>query len=334
MLKLTAAAEHWPMKEPFSISGYTFTHFDVLAVTLEKGGVRGRGEAAGVYYRGETPQTMMRQIEAVRLSIESGISRDALRAVLPPGGARCALDAALWDLEAKLTGVPVHRRAGVQELRPLPTTYTVGADTPARMAQVARAYSAAPRLKLKLTGEDDVARVRAVRAARPEAWIGIDANQGLTRPSLRALLPALEELDVKLIEQPLPVGHESELRGLRTRIALAADESVQCLADLASVAGLFDVVNVKLDKCGGLTEGLQMLGQIRRLGMTAMVGCMSGTSLAITPAFVLGQHCQIVDLDAPLLLAEDREPVALYARGMLRCAAHWGFPGGPVAPAR
>lgn len=326
MLQLTVAAERWPMRQSFRISGYTFTHFDIILVTLEKAGVHGRGEAAGVYYRGETPHTMAKQIEAVRTEIEAGISRDALRAVLPPGGARFAVDAALWDLEAKLTGLPVHRRVGLECLRPLATTYTVGADTPARMAAVARSHFPAPRLKLKLTGDDDVARLRAVRQARPDAWIGIDANQGLTRASLAALLPLLEDLDVKLIEQPLPVGEEADLRNLKTRIPLAADESVQCLADLASAQGLFTVVNIKLDKCGGLTEALEMVDEIRRRGMTPMVGCMSGTSLAIAPAYLIGQFCDVVDLDAPLLLVRDREPAVVYSEGMVRCRHGWGFP--------
>jgi L-alanine-DL-glutamate epimerase-like enolase superfamily enzyme len=194
------------------------------------------------------------------------------------------------------------------------------------MAHVASSYAPAPRLKLKLTGTgEDVERVRAVRGARPEAWIGVDANQGWTRHSLEALLPALVELEVKLIEQPLPAGRDAELRGLHSPIPLAADESVQSLADLTRVEGIFDVVNIKLDKCGGLTEALEMAREIRRLGMTPMVGCMSATTLAIAPACVVGELCDLVDLDAPLFLASDRAPSASYRDGMIQCPEDWGF---------
>ncbi len=326
MLKITVIPERWPMKEPIRISGYVFTHFDVLVANIEQDGILGCGEASGVYYHEEDPQRMAAQIERVRAQLESGISRTTLREVLPPGGARAALDAALWDLEAKRSGVSVYERAGAGAPRALPTTYTVGADAPDRMAQAAREFATAPRLKLKLTGEDDLERLRAVRAARPEAWIGIDANQGLTRASLDALLPQLEALGVQLIEQPLPVGQEAQLRGLRSPIPLAADESVQAMGDLARARGIFDVVNIKLDKCGGLTEALLMVHEIRRLGMQPMVGCMSSTTLGIAPACVVGQLCDLVDLDAPLFLSEDRSPASVYREGSVRCPQVWGFP--------
>lgn len=327
MLKMTVSRERWPLKEVFRIAGHAFAHFEVVAVELAGSGHRGKGEGAGVFYLGETAPSMIAQIEGMRGPIESGCSRQALRALLPPGGARAAVDAALWDLEAKSTGIPAHRIAGVGPLRPLATTYTVGADTPTRMAQVARAYGSAPRMKLKLTGStEDVERLRAVRDARPEAWIGIDANQGLTRASLEALLPVLEALDVRLIEQPLPAGQDGELRGLHSPIPLAADESVQCFADLARVQGIFDVVNIKLDKCGGLTEALEMAREIRRLEMKPMVGCMLSTTLGIAPACVLGQLCDLADLDAAMFLADDRASRAVYRDGSVRCPEDWGFP--------
>lgn len=334
MLELTVSRQRWPMKEVFRIAGHTFSHFDVVVVELAKGEIRAKGEATGVFYLGETAQSMVAQIEAVRDPIESGISRQALRALLPPGGARAAVDAALWDLEAKSMGIPVYRIAELGPLRPLTTTYTVGADTPGGMAQVAGSYRSAPRLKVKLTGDaEDVERLRAIRDARPEAWIGIDANQGLTRASLETLLPVLEALDVRLIEQPLPVGRDAELRGLGSPIPLGADESVQCLADLARVQGIFDVVNIKLDKCGGLTESLEMVREIRRLGMKPMVGCMLSTTLGIAPAFVVGQLCDFADLDAPMFLANDRAPKATYRNGSIHCPVDWGFPSsGRAAP--
>ncbi|HEX3844047.1 MAG TPA: dipeptide epimerase [Steroidobacteraceae bacterium] len=325
-LKLTVAEEHWPMKEPFAIAGYTFTDCDVIAVQLARDGAVGHGEGAGVYYHDETPAAMIAQIEQVRPALEAGIFRQELRELLPPGGARCALDSALWDLEAKSSGVPAYRTAGLDVLAPLKTTLTVSVSTPQKMAEVARSFALAPRLKVKMTGEDDATRLRAVRAARPDAWIGVDANQALTRSSLEALLPLLTELDISLIEQPVKIGHEEELRGLRSPIPLAADESVQSLADIERVAGLFDVVSIKLDKCGGLTEALEMAHEIRRRGMKVMVGCMQGTSLAIAPACVVGQLCEIVDLDAPVFLGIDRPVEAVYERGTVRCPDDWGFP--------
>ena len=326
MLTMKITGERWPTRSPFRISGYTFTDCEVIVVEPSREGVRGRGEAAGVYYHGETVSSMTEQIEQVRPAIESGPTRQGLRALLPPGGARCALDCALWDLEAKLTGVPAFRSAGLETLRPLETTYTVGAGSPQEMAATAASYTTARRLKIKLTGQDDAARLRAVRAAKPDAWIGIDANQGLTRRSLEALLPVLVELDVQLIEQPLPVGRDEDLRGLDSPLPLAADESVQSLPDIARLQGIYQVINIKLDKCGGLTEALDMAREVRRLGMRPMVGCMQGTALAIAPACVVGALCEIVDLDAPTFLTHDREPPAVYRDGTVACPPDWGFP--------
>ncbi|HEY2036145.1 MAG TPA: dipeptide epimerase [Steroidobacteraceae bacterium] len=318
--------ENWPFKAPFRITGHTFTESHLIVVTLTKDGISGRGEAAGVYYRGDSPQSMARQIEAIRPLIERGTTREGLRSLLPPGGARNALDCALWDLEARTAGIPAWRLAGLEALEPLPTTYTVGADTAQAMARTATSYEDAKRLKLKLTGADDAARLRAVRAARPDAWIGVDANQAYDAASLRNLLPELLAADVRLIEQPVRVGCERELAGFDWPIPLAADESVQSLDDLPRAAGLFDVVNVKLDKCGGLTEALAMVAEIHRLGMTAMVGCMEGTSLAMAPGCIAGARCSLVDLDAPMFLAADRRPPARYQEGAVYCPDGWGMP--------
>ncbi len=318
--------ERWPMKVPFRITGHTFTDYDLIVATVSRDGVSGRGEAAGVYYREETPQSMLRQLEALRPSLERGLTREALQSLLPAGGARNALDCALWDLEARASGVPAWRLAGLASPRPLSTTYTVGADTPETMARTAASYRGARRLKLKLTGDEDTARLRAVRAARPDAWIAVDANQAYDAVSLRALLPALLEADVQLIEQPVRVGREGELAGFDSPIPLAADESVQSSRDLGRAAGLFDVVNIKLDKCGGLTEALAMVREIRRLGMKPMVGCMQGTSLAMAPACLVGGLCELVDLDGAMFLAEDRRPAALYRQGTVFCPDGWGEP--------
>ena len=327
-MQLEVRAESWAYATPFRITNFVFTAADVLSVTLRDGALAGRGEAAGVYYHGETPASMTAQIEAVRAGIEAGADREALLALLPPGGARNALDAALWDLEAKRRCEPAWRIAGEPAPRALRTTFTVSAGSPAAMAEAARGFESARALKLKLTQDDPGGCVRAVRAARPDVWLGVDANQGLTRRTLEALLPELVAARVALIEQPVPVGEDASLDGLASPIDLAADESAVALADLPALVGRYDVVNIKLDKCGGLTEGLAMAREARRLGLKVMVGCMSGTSLAIAPAFVLGQLCDLVDLDGPIFLREDREPAAAYADGDIWCPETlWGGAG-------
>lgn len=327
-LALHVDVERFPLKEPFRITGHTMTHTDVVKVSLERDGVRGRGEASGVYYRGDDVAHIVSSIEAARSRIEAGVDRESLQQVLPIGGARNAVDCALWDLESKLTGQAAWQLAKIDPPRPLITTFTVSAKNPEQMAVDARAYSHAQAIKLKLTGQqEDAARVRAVREARPDVWLGVDANQGFTRASLQALMPVLLECGVALIEQPFVVGHEAELDGLRSSIRLAADESAQGIADLPKLLGRFDVVNIKLDKCGGLTEGLAMARAAAKLGLGVMVGNMLGTSLAMVPSYVLGQLCDTVDLDGPIFLSVDRSPAVEYINGMIHCPeALWGTP--------
>ena len=331
-LTLKVAVEKFPLKQPFHITGYTIVHSEVVTVTLQRGGHRGRGEASGVYYRaGEDIPGVVDQIEAVRPRIETGITRESLQHLLPTGGARNAVDCALWDLEAKETGRPAWRTADLEQPRALLTTFTVGAHGPDKMAADALAYTQAKAIELKLTGEPvDADRVRAVRAARPEVWLAVDGNQGFTRATLTTLLPALIEARVQLIEQPFRVGQEADLEGLRSPIPVAADESAQGLPDLPGLAGRFNVVNIKLDKCGGLTEGLAMAREARRLGLEVMVGNMTGTSLAMAPSFLVGQLCQVVDLDGPALLSRDRTPCVQYQNGLISCPdTLWGNPDSP-----
>lgn len=324
-MKLDLRIEAWPFVTPFRITNYVFGAADVVVVTLSDGGRVGIGEGAGVYYQGETPQSLVDQIEAVRADVEAGVDRGALRRLLPAGGARNALDAALWDLEAKRRGEPVWRLAGAPSPRPLVTTFTISAAAPADMAKVAIGYREAKAIKLKLTSSDPVACVRAVRQARPDVWLGVDANQGFDRAGLEALLPDLAAEGVALIEQPLRVGCDADLDGLVSPIPLAADESLQTLADLPGLVGRYQIVNIKLDKAGGLTEGLAMAREARRLGLRPMVGCMSGTSLAMAPAFVLGQLCDFIDLDGPTFLSRDRPHPATYADGQIWCPQDlWG----------
>jgi L-alanine-DL-glutamate epimerase-like enolase superfamily enzyme len=318
-MRLTIETETLRLAEPFRISGYVFETSDVLVATLEDGGHRGRGEASGVYYLGDDLANMRAAIEAARPAIEAGVSREELRAVMPPGGARNAVDAALWELEAARSGKPVWALVGVPEPRPIVTTFTIGADTPEVMAAKAISYAGARSIKVKLTGELDLdlARVTAIRAARPDVWLGVDGNQGYPRADLESLTAALAERRVALLEQPLPRGAEAELEGFRSPVPIAGDESLVSLADVPGAVGRFDVVNIKLDKCGGLTEGLLMAQAARELGLGVMVGTMVGTSLATAPGFVLGQVADLVDLDGPTFLAQDRTPSVVYADGTL-----------------
>ena len=327
--------EQWPLRVPFTITGSTMTELDVVTVTLEQDGCIGRGEAAGVDYRGgDGIPDILAQIESLRERIESGLDRASLQRTLHAGGARNAFDCALWELDAQLAGRPVWQLAGLPPPRALLTTYTIGAAGPASMAASARAFAQARAIKLKLTGETaDEDRVRDVRAARPDVWLGIDANQGFSRRHLDSLMPALVEARVALIEQPFAVGQEPELRELNSPIPIAADESAQGLADIEKLTGRFNIVNIKLDKCGGLTEALAMAATARRMGMSAMVGNMVGTSLAMAPAFVLGQLCEIADLDGPVLLRSDRTQTVDYANGAIFSGEDvWGGARAPRAP--
>jgi L-alanine-DL-glutamate epimerase-like enolase superfamily enzyme len=319
--------EKLPLAAPFRISGFVFENQNVVLVELQDGEHRGRGEASGVYYLGDTAEKIVATIEAHRSQVEAGISRTALQQLLPPGGARNALDCALWELDASRASQPVWKLAGLQRLNPLVTTFTLGADDPAVMAEGARKYSHAQSLKLKLTGdvEQDIARVRAVRSARPGVWIGVDANQGYTFDALPRLMDELTRAEVALLEQPLARGREADLEGFSSPIPIAADESALSLADLPGLVGRFNIVNIKLDKCGGLTEGLAMARKARELGLGVMVGNMVGTSLAMAPGFILGQLCDIVDLDGPIFLARDRTPSAIYSDGKIHCGGEiWG----------
>ena len=326
-VQLNVAIEPLKLATPFRISGHVFTSHDVVVVTLTRGRHVGRGEASGVYYLAEDAQAMVATIEGVRSQIEGGADRMALQSLLPPCGARNALDCAMWELEAAEAGMPVWQLAGLSAPHPLETTFTLGADTPEKMAEGAKNYSHAKRIKIKLTGDvaEDIARVEAIRAARPEVWLAVDANQGYSRDTIGPVLEALEDCGVCLLEQPFARGAEDALDGFHSPIPVAADESALSLQDVEGLVGRFDIVNIKLDKCGGLTEGLAMARAASELGLGVMVGNMVGTSLAMAPAYVLGQLCAVVDLDGPIFLTEDRKPSIEYADGLVTCAANiWG----------
>ena len=334
-LRLSATTLTLRLAQPFRIAGYVFETADVLVVELDDGTHRGRGEGAGVYYVGDDLAHMRAAIDGARAAIEVGPTREELRGILPPGGARNAVDAALWDLEAARAHRPVWALAGLETApQPILTTFTVSADTPDAMATVARGYTQARSIKVKLTGDLDLdlARVSAIRTARPDAWLGVDGNQGFVAGDLDALVAGLQAHRVALLEQPLARGREADLDGYRSPIPIAGDESLLSLDDVAGAKGRFDVVNIKLDKCGGLTEGLLMAAEARRLGLGVMVGTMIGTSLATAPGFVLGQSADLVDLDGPTFLADDPAPRVTYRDGMLYAAPEvWGAGGSGMA---
>lgn len=335
-LTLKVGIEHWPFTKSFRISGYSFSKVDVVVVTLSDGVHEGRGEAAGVYYHpGDDAAGMAARIEGLRPRIEAGLDRATLGRLLPPCGARNALDCALWDLEAKRAGRPAWVLAGLEEPRPRTTTYTIGANDPQTMAEIAHGFREALALKLKLTGDAiDLERVRQVRAARPDVWLGVDANQGLTRETYARLLPTLADCGVNLLEQPFPLDRDAWLDRLGSPIPIAADESVQGLDGIAGLVGRVQVINIKLDKCGGLTEALAMAEEARRHGLQVMVGNMLGTVLAMAPAFLVGQLCDVVDLDGPMPLASDRDPPIVYRDGKVWCPPEaWGYPTPGSRPA-
>jgi L-alanine-DL-glutamate epimerase-like enolase superfamily enzyme len=326
-LSLDYRVETHRLSAPFRISGFVFETSDVVVAELSDGEFTGRGEAAGVYYLGDDSTHIVAELDAHRDAIENCSDREELRRLMPCGGARNAVDCALWDLEAKRAGTDAIRLARIDHARPLVTTFTLGADEPEVMAQGARRYSDARAIKVKLTGELelDIDRVKAIRQARPDVWLGVDANQGFTRQDLDPLVDALHAQRVSLLEQPLKRGNEADLDGYRCPIPIAADESALGLDDVAGLVGRFDAFNIKLDKCGGLTEALLIADEARRQGLGVMVGNMVGTSLAMAPAFIVGQHCDVVDLDGPTFLAEDRKPSCEYRDGTIWCPDDvWG----------
>jgi L-alanine-DL-glutamate epimerase-like enolase superfamily enzyme len=304
-MKLTVRRESWPLRHPFRIAGFVQTECAVVVAELEHEGAVGRGEAKGVQYLGDTADAAYHQIAALAGDLERGLARAELQERLPPGGARNALDCALWDLEAKLSGSTVWRRLGL-EPHPLTTLHTVGIEEdPQAMAAFARA-SPCLALKIKLDAQDPVERVRAVRGARPDARLFVDANQSWSFELLREAAPALAALGVEMIEQPLPRLQDDALEGYRAPLPLCADESCQSSADMDLASRRYQMINIKLDKAGGLTEALHMMDRCRQDGMNAMVGCMISTSLAMAPAFVVAQRAVMADLDAPLFLTRDR----------------------------
>ena len=314
-MKFSIHTETWPVSRPFRITGREWTAFDSVVLELSHEGVIGRGEALGVFYANETAASMTAEVEAIAKHIDTGVDRATLAQLLPPGGARNAIDCALWDLEAKSSGRSIWELTGVTP-KPLTTVFTIGIEaTPEIMASHAAAAAQYPLLKVKLDGNQPLERIRAIRSARPDARIVVDANQGWDLPTLQRLAPAFADLGVEMIEQPLPRGADEGLEGYRSPVPLGADESCLHLGELDAAAKRYQVINIKLDKTGGLSHALELARAARERGLGLMVGCMAGSSLAIAPAFVVGCLVDLVDIDGPLLLKRDRIPGLAYSRG-------------------
>jgi L-alanine-DL-glutamate epimerase-like enolase superfamily enzyme len=311
--RLAVRRESFPIRGTFRIARGAKTQADVVVAEIADGDALGHGECVPYARYGESVEGVVTAIKKLSDAVADGLDRTELQSLLPPGAARNALDCALWDLEAKRTGVPVWRRAGLTALpKPVPTLFTIGIDEPAAMEAAARAARDRPLLKIKLGGDGIVERVRAVRAGAPRARLVVDFNEGADFETFKAAGPELKALGVELIEQPLPAGRDNALAGLNYPVPLGADESVHAAPDIARLGTLYQVVNIKLDKAGGLTEALAMQRRAREAGFSIMIGCMVASSLAMAPAVLLAQDADFVDLDGPLLLAQDRTPALRY----------------------
>ena len=316
MRAVTMTIEPWEMKEPFVITGYTFTQARVLYVQITEDGHTGAGEATGVYYLDETAETILEQAVSVKEKLEKGLTRDELRACLPHGGARNAIDCDLWDLEAKQTGKSIWDLTGVT-LKETITVNTVGIGSLEKMRETALGLDT-PKIKVKLSDEMPLERIKAVVDARPDADIMVDVNQGWTFEQLVDLAPKFKDVGVKMIEQPLPRGRDAELEGYEPPLPLCADESCLHTGELEQASRRYSVVNIKLDKTGGLTEALDLARQATARGLGVMVGNMMGTSLAMAPSLVIAQFCDFVDLDGALFLKKDRPNAMTYAGGIVK----------------
>jgi L-alanine-DL-glutamate epimerase-like enolase superfamily enzyme len=327
MREIDAETESWPIAGAFTISRGSKTEARVVVVTLREDGLTGRGECVPYARYGETEKDTLAAIRALQPQIADGLSREELQRILPRGAARNAIDCAMWALEARRANCPVWKLAGLDEPGPVTTAYTLSLAAPDVMRESARENADRPLLKLKLGGgPDDIARVEAVREGAPNATLIVDANEGWKADDVLPMARELGRLGVALIEQPLPAKDDEALRGIDCPVPLCADESAHGLEGMKRLVGLYDFINVKLDKTGGLTEALSVVRCAKLRKLRVMVGCMVATSLAMAPAMLIAQAADYVDLDGPLLLAKDRKPGLRYEGSTVHPAepALWG----------
>jgi L-alanine-DL-glutamate epimerase-like enolase superfamily enzyme len=327
--RLTVTHRAWPLARPIATARGIETTTDVVVAEISDVESRGRGEAVPLQRFGESIDSVVAALDAMKGAIYSGLNRDTLQCALPPGAARNALDCAFWDMDAKRAYRSVAELAGVGAVTPVVTAFTLDFDAPDKMAEQAAANRTRPLLRLDLWGDGDIERVRTVRQAAPTARLIVDANESWTEARLREFMPALSDLRVELIEQPLPADADDALSGLARAIPLCADESCRSLADLDRLDGKYQAINIKLGKAGGLTEALALAADAKRRGFRIMVGGEIGTSLGIAPALLVAQQAHIVDLDGPLHLAVDRGARLRYDGSTIHPAdpALWGGPG-------
>jgi L-alanine-DL-glutamate epimerase-like enolase superfamily enzyme len=323
-LTLTTAVERFPIAGAFTIARGSKTEAVVVTASVSDGVHTGRGECVPYARYGETVEGVRSAIDALAPAFAAGLDRAGLQAQLPPGAARNAIDCALWDLAAKRSNRRVFDLAGLPAPEPVITCYTISLGEPQIMAEAARRAEHLPLLKLKLGATGDIERLRAVRAARPDVRLVVDANEGWSIDILPERLSTCADLGIELVEQPLPAGADAPLADIDHRVPICADESVH--AELEGIVGLYDAINVKLDKTGGLTGAVELAAAARAAGLDIMVGCMVGTSLAMTPALLLAPFARWTDLDGPLLLARDRKHGLSIVNGVIAPApqALWG----------
>ncbi|HEY1736267.1 MAG TPA: N-acetyl-D-Glu racemase DgcA [Methylovirgula sp.] len=306
--QLTVTIDRFPLAARFVISRGAKTEAVVVTATISEFDAQGRGECVPYSRYGEIVQSVVEEIETARAAIEAGATREELQTLLAAGAARNALDCALWDFEAKRTGRRVYEIAGLAPPRPVTTAFTLSLGPPEEMATAAKSASTRhPLLKLKFGAKGDAERLAAIRAAAPSATLIVDANEGWCVENLEENFAACAKARVALIEQPLPAGADEALARIPHAVPVCADESLHQRSDLGRLVGRYDAVNIKLDKAGGLTEALALQNEAERLGFEVMIGCMVTSSLAMAPAMILASRAKYVDLDGPLLLAQDRE---------------------------
>lgn len=317
-MKLDAYRVDWPLRVPFTIARDTQRDIPCIQVRLtDARGNAGRAEAVGVDYHGETPASLLAEIEAIRSSIEGDLGRDELQTLLPAGGARNAIDCALWDLEAKQRGIPVWRIADLPNPTPKPTAFTLGIMNESELRGIANAHAHFQVLKVKTDHIRGLDPVRIVHEVAPYARLIVDSNASWTADQLLRFAPELIQLGVALLEQPVDPQQDEVLRSLKLPVPVAADEAFDDCSSLSRLAGKYQVLNIKLDKTGGLTEALTSAQRGQALGFRLMVGCMVGSSLSMAPGTLIAQLCDFIDLDGPLLQATDCDHPIPYRDGMI-----------------